>query len=397
MQESARTYLLTGGAFAVGTSAYVVSGILPSVSTELSVSTAAAGQLVTAFALAYALAAPMLAVVTGRWDRRAVLVFALGTAAAGNAVSAVATSYPLLLGGRVIAAFGAALFTPAATLFATTLLPPHERGRAVARVFGGLTFALVLGVPVGALLADPLGYRGVFAVVAAVCAVLALTARLGLPALDPPPPAGLRERFAVAADRRAQLVLGMTVLGVLSAMVVFTYAAPLLDRTAGATGGALSLLLLAYGLGAMVGNSVGGRAADRFGALRTLGVVMAGFLTLLASLPWTLSSVPLAAVTLIVWGGFTWSFNPPMQHLLLELSPASAGGLLLGLNASAIYLGAGLSGIVGGIVIRAADVLAVPVVATGLGLIAFALLIVLRRELAAGPARGAVVVSNQSS
>ena len=138
---SARIYLLGAGAFAVGTSAYVVSGVLPDVSSELHVSLTAAGQLATAFSLSYAVGAPILSTLTGRWERRTLLIAALVLAALGNLIAAVATDYPVLIVGRVVAAFGAAVYTPAATLFATGLLPPEERGRAVAIVFGGLTTA----------------------------------------------------------------------------------------------------------------------------------------------------------------------------------------------------------------------------------------------------------------
>src|SRR4051794_13944381 len=160
---SARTYLLAAGAFAVGTSAYVVSGVLPAVSGELGVSLSAAGQLSTAFALAYAVGAPLLATVTARWDRRTVLLAALVVAAVGNGLSALATTYPVLIVGRIIAALGAAAYTPAATLVATALLPPGQRARAVALVFGGLTLALAIGVPAGDLLGRSIGYGGVFA------------------------------------------------------------------------------------------------------------------------------------------------------------------------------------------------------------------------------------------
>lgn len=378
---SARTYLLTGGAFAVGTSAYVVSGVLPSVSAELDVSLAAAGQLATVFALSYAVGAPLLGTLTGRWERRTLLLVALLVAGAGNALSALATSYPLLLTGRVVAAVGAAAYTPAATLFAAALLPPHARGRAVARVFAGLTFALVLGVPAGSLLAEPIGYRGVFGLTAAVCFIFAGAIRLGLSTIGAPPAVRLRERFAVAADRRVLIALSVTVLGVLAVMSVYTYVAPLLAATAGVSGTTLGVLLAAYGVGAMVGNEIGGRATDRVGSRPTLLVATVGFVVLLATLPWTTTTVVGAGVALFGWSVFTWAFNPPMQNLLLELAPAEGGGLLLALNASAIYLGAGLSGVVGGLVIGTSDVLALPPVASVLGLAACALLVILLRDL----------------
>lgn len=375
---SARLYLLAAGAFAVGTSAYVVSGVLPAVSSELHVSLTAAGQLATAFALSYAIGAPLLASLTGRWERRTLLLTALLTAAAGNAIAAVATTYPLLIGGRVVAALGAAAYTPAATLFATGLLPPQERGRAVAVVFGGLTFALVLGVPAGTLLGDSVGYRGVFALIAVICAVVALSVRAVLPRVDAPPAVSLRARFAGAADRQVQTVLLMTVLGVLATMSVYTYVVPLLAETAHLTGGIVGVLLLGYGLGAMLGNVLGGRATDRFGSHPTLAVGLTGFVVIIATLPLTATTTVGAALALFAWSVFTWAFNPPIQNLLLDLG--SGGGLLLALNASAIYLGAGLSAVLGGLVINLVGVQFLPPIAAVLGVVVLGLLVLLRRR-----------------
>jgi MFS transporter, DHA1 family, purine base/nucleoside efflux pump len=373
---SARTYLLAAGAFAVGTSAYVVSGVLPAVSGELGVSLSAAGQLATAFALAYAIGAPLLATVTARWDRRTVLLAALVVAAVGNGLSALATTYPVLIVGRIIAALGAAAYTPAATLVATALLPPARRARAVALVFGGLTLALAIGVPAGDLLGSSIGYAGVFGAVAVVSALVAAAVPFCLPRIAPPPAVPLRERFAVAADRRVLTVLAMTVIGVLSAMVVFIYVTPLLNATAGIHGATIALLLLVYGIGAMVGNTWGGRAADRFGTVPTLFAVCAGIGVTVAVLSLTASTVVGAAVVLALWGVFCWAFNPPVQSLLLELAPT--GGLVLSLNASAIYLGTALAGVVGGTVIGMGGMLLLPLVAAALVLVVIVLLLTLQ-------------------
>jgi len=387
MFASARTHLLAAGAFAVGTSAYVIAGVLPAVSAELGVSVTAAGQLTTAFALAYAVSAPVLATVTARWERRWLLLVALLVSAAGNALSAVATSYPLLLGGRIVAALGAAAYTPAATLFATALRPPEERGRAVAIVFGGLTVALALGVPIGSLLADGIGYRGVFALIAAVSVATAVAVRALLPVLEGSPSVPLRERFAVAADRRVLTVLAITVLGVVATMSVYIYIVPLLGLTTGLAGPTIGGLLLAYGLGAIVGNAWGGRATDRFGSMPTLLATVGGFVVLVATLPWTATAAVGAALALFAWGVFTWSFNPPVQNLLLELAPA--GGLVLSLNASAIYLGMGLAAVFGGAVIGTVGLLALPEVGAVLGLVVVGLVFALRAATRRAPALAA--------
>jgi predicted MFS family arabinose efflux permease len=373
---SARIYLLGAGAFAVGTSAYVVSGVLPDVSSELHVSLTAAGQLATAFSLSYAIGAPILSTLTGRWERRTLLIAALVLAALGNLIAAVAVNYPILIAGRVVAALGAALYTPAATLFATSLMPPEERGRAVATVFGGLTFALVLGVPAGTLLGPTLGYKGVFALITAVAVLVAIAERAALPKVDAPPVVSLRERFAGVADRRVQIILAMTVLAVLAAFSVYIYIVPLLKHTAGLTGNVTGLLLLLYGVGAVVGNFLGGRITDRFGSLRTLVVLMIGITAVLATLDLTLTTEVGAGAALVVWGMLTWAFNPPIQNLLLELG----GGLLISLNASAIYLGAGLSAVVGGLVIQTLGVGYLPVLASALSLVVLGLLYALWRD-----------------
>ncbi|MGB3442514.1 MAG: MFS transporter [Actinophytocola sp.] len=377
---SPRTYLLALGAFAVGTSGYIVSGVLPEVSHELEVSVATAGQLGTAFAIAYAIASPLLAAFTGRWERRRLLVIALVVSAVGNALAVVAPTYELLLGTRIIAALGAAVYTPAATVVATVLNPPERRGRAVAMVFGGLTFALIIGVPAGNLLSGPLGYHGVFALVAVVSVIGAVAVWLGVPTVEAPSAVGLRERFAVARDPRVRLMLGVTVVGVLSAMAAFTYVAPFLAANAGARGSAVSFLLLGYGLGACVGNSLGGRLADRFGSMVPLFVSLGAAIVLLGTLPFTATNVPVAAVVMFVWGMVTWAYNPPAQNFLIGLAPANSG-LVLSLNASAIYLGVGLSGVFGGLVINTVGIRALPPIAGIVGLFAIGLLVLVSRPV----------------
>jgi predicted MFS family arabinose efflux permease len=385
MNLSARLWLLAAGGFAVGTSAYVVSGVLPAVAAELGVSVAAAGQLATAFALAYAVGAPVLATVLGRWERRRVLVAALAVSALGNALSALAPTYPLLVGSRVLAALGAAAYTPAATLVATQLSPPERRGRAVALVFSGLTLSLVLGVPAGTLLGGPLGYRGVFAVVAAVCLLSALSVRILLPTVAAPPAVGLRARLAVAGDPAVLAVLGISVLSLIAVLTIYTYVAPLLAASAGVTGPLLSLLLVGYGVGAVVGNDLGGRLTDRFGSIRPLTVALPVFAIVIATLPLTATTAVGAGIALFVLG-CGWTINAPIQSRLIELTPDNSA-LALSLNASAIYLGAGLSGIVGGLVIDAYGVLALPPIAVLFEVAAIGLLLVVRRQepTTAGP------------
>ncbi|MEC3981841.1 MFS transporter [Amycolatopsis sp. H20-H5] len=348
--SSPRTAVLALGTFAVGTSGYVVAGLLPALTGELHISNAAAAQLVTAFAIAYALGSPLFAAVTGRWERRSLLTAALVVTALGNALAALAPGYVTLLLARIVTAVGAAVFTPAASAVAAQLTTPERRGRAVALVFGGLTIATILGVPLGSLLSQGLGYHAVFGLVAAFSLLGAVAVRLLLPRVTPPPPVSLAERFRVAKDPRVLAMLGATTLGCLAAFSVYTFIAPVLGATAGVHGTTVSVLLFCYGAGGAIGNVLGGRVTDRWGSKRPLLAVYVGITAALALLPLVATSVVGAGVILFAWGLCTWAFNPPIQHRLIELAPAHSG-LVLSLNASAIYLGVGLSGLVGGFVL----------------------------------------------
>lgn len=371
--SSSRISVLAFGAFGVGTSGYIVAGLLPALTGELHVSATAAAQLVTAFAIAYAIGSPLFAAATGTWERRALLVAALVVTAAGNLFAALAPGYGSLLLARVVTAVGAAVFTPAASAVAAELTSPERRGRAVALVFGGLTVALIFGVPLGSLISQHLGYRTAFALVAAFSLVSAVAVRVALPAVAAPPRVSLAERFAAGRDPRVLVMLATTVLACLAAFMVYTFVSPLLAATAGVHGTTVTILLFCYGVGGAVGNFAGGRATDRWGSRTPLLVVTAAITIVMALLPITTATPIAAGITLFVWGLATWSFNPPVQHRLIELSPGHAG-LVLSLNASAIYLGVGLSGVVGGAVLDSAGPLVLPEVAAALTLAALLLI-----------------------
>lgn len=375
---SARIYALASGTFAVGTSGYIVGGILLDISRGLGVTPTVAGQLVTIFAIAYAVSAPLLAVVTGRWDRRRLLVAALVLAGVSDGLAAAAPNFPLLMVARAFSAFGAGVYTPTAIYAATELSPPHRRGRAVAIVYVGLTSSLLLGVPVLSAIGAAFGYRSAFGLLATVDMLAAAVVRLVVPGMAAPPIIRLRERLAVAADRQALTVLSMTLLTYLAVVSVYTYIGPLLAATAGVMGAMASLLLLTYGLGAVVGNAVGGTFTDRYGSRRPLVVSFGGLALAVATLPLTTVTPVGAGIALFVWGIFAWSVNPPLYSWLAKLSPTS-GGLLLSLNASAIYVGAALAGAFGGLVIGWSGVLLVPPLAAVIGVAALGVLLVLAR------------------
>ena len=358
--------VLATGTFAIGTDAFVIGGVLPAVARSLGVSISAAGLLVTAFAVAYALGAPILAVVGERMARRTLLVSALALFVAANALAAVAPSYGMVLIARIFAALAAAAFVPAASAVASSLAPTAYRGRALATVVAGMTVAQVVGVPFGAFVGASLGWRYTFVFIAAVGAAAALAVRLWLPHVLPPAPAALGQRLRVAARPSTWPLLLQTTLAMAAGFSVLTYIGPVLSQAGGYHGAMISIALLVFGVASVAGSTVGGRLTDRFGAFSVVvGGLAALVLAMLALSAATAASAGWPAlVALAAWGLGGWTFPPSQQHRLIAIAPDQAS-VMLGLNSSAIYLGAAIGGAVGGLVLPAGPAL-VPAIAAGL-------------------------------
>jgi predicted MFS family arabinose efflux permease len=346
------TLVLALGTFAVGTDAFVVAGFLPSMAESLRVTTAAAGQSVTVFAVAYAVLAPVLATATARIPRRALLVAALALLGIANIGSALTPNLAVLIVSRVVAAAGAAVYTPGAGAVSAALVSTEVRGRALAVVVGGLTVATALGVPLGDLASELLGWRVALGLVAALCLLVAVGVRLIMPALPGGPRVPLRDRLALLRRRSVLAVLPLTVLGMGASYTVYAYSVPALNAVGASA--ISTLMLFLYGLGAVAGNLVSGYATDRWGPARILAggyLSMTVALALLGWLAWTGStSHPAVAVLVLIWGASTWTQTPPQQTRLIDAAPQEAS-LVVSLNASAIYLGIGAGTLLGGLLI----------------------------------------------
>ena len=348
-------FWLALAAFAIGTEAFVIAGLLPIVSADLQISVAATGQLVTAYALAYALGSPILAVTFNNFDRRDVLTLALSGFIAANLLAVAATSFPLLLASRVLMAMGAALCTPTAIGVAVALASPERRGRAVALVTSGITVATVIGVPLGTMVGNQFGWRATFVMVAALGAVALAGVLYGVPRGLPNSTATLGERLAVARHPGVLYALATTVLWAIGGFTVFTYLAIPLQGL-GFNAADISLALLIFGSAAAIGNMLGGTLADRFGPLPTAAVGLAGMATALVLLSLVLKSATpdhaRYAVLLLVfgWAIAGWAFYPAQVASIIRIDPRTSV-IALSLNASAMYLGFALGGASGGIVL----------------------------------------------
>ena len=348
-------FWLVLAAFAIGTEAFVIAGLLPVIAADMQISAAAAGQLVTAYALAYAVGSPILSVTFNNLDRKHVLALALSCFIAGNLLAVASPGFPLLMASRVLMALGAGLCMPTAIGVAVAVAAPERRGRAIALVTSGLTVATVVGVPLGTMIGNQFGWRATFILVAVLGAVALAGLLFGLPRGLPKSTATLAERFAVARHDAVLYALATTTLWAIGGFTVFTYLSiPLHGLGFGAAD--ISLALLVFGSAAAIGNMLGGLLADRLGAASTAALGLCGMAAALilfsAALKFVAPEHARYLVLLMVfgWAISGWGFYPAQVASIIRIKP-EASIIALSLNASFMYLGFAIGGAVGGVVL----------------------------------------------
>lgn len=341
-----RLFVLAAGMFAVGTDSFVVAGILPEVAKSLDVSIAVAGQMVTVYALSYALLSPVIAATLSHWPRKRLLLAGLAVFVLGNLVTAVAPTIEWVLASRLLAGLGAAMFSPTATATGASLVPPEKKARALAIVIGGLSIATALGSPMGTFIGGLGDWRTTMWFVTAVGTLAGVAVYALLPAIAPLPPVSLVQRLAPLRDSRVALTLLTTLLAYAGLFAVYTYVGVSFDRATGGQSNVLAALLLLWGISATVGNFAAGALTDRFGSRLIINGALILAVVDFALLPWSSAYLWSSVVAIIVWGLTGWGLLVPQQHRLITLSPGSAP-LLLGLNSAALYVGVAASGVIG--------------------------------------------------
>ncbi|MEZ0113512.1 DHA1 family inner membrane transport protein [Catenulispora sp. EB89] len=339
------------GAFGIGTTEFVPMGLLPEIAGDYGVSIPSAGLLVTGYALGVVAGAPVMTALGTRVGRKTMLMLLMGLFVLGNLISAVAPSFELMLVGRIVTALAHGAFFGIGSVVAAELVAPEKKAGAIAAMFTGLTVANIVGVPLGTFVGQAVGWRVTFAIVA----VLGVAGLLGIAKLVPPlpRPEGTHLRHELAAFRNTQVVLAMamTVLGFGGVFAAITYIAPMMTKVAGYSDGAVTWLLVLFGVGMFLGNLVGGRYADRklmpmlFTALGGLAVVLALFTV-------TAHNKALAAVTVLLIGALGFATVPPLQKRVLDQAHG-APTLASAVNIGAFNLGNALSAWLGGVVISA--------------------------------------------
>ncbi|MGE8390203.1 MAG: MFS transporter [Pseudomonas sp.] len=343
--------ILTLAAFAVLTTEFIILGILPGLARDLGITVAQAGQLVTVFAFTVMLVGPFLTAAISHWDRKKVFLGVLLIFAASNALSAVATDFWTMAVSRILAAATLPVFWGTASESAGQLAGKGNEGKAVARVYLGITAAFVFGIPSGTLAADALGWRGTFWLISGVCLVIALLMWMRLPTLPQAPKRAVGERQTVILkDPKFLLHIALSVVVFTAMFSAYTYLADILERLAHVPSAQVGWWLMGFGAVGMIGNAIGGRLVDRspLGATILLLIVLGAGMA--AAAP-AVDTLWLLIVALAAWGiAYTALF--PVCQVRVMIAGSKAQALAGTLNVSAANGGIGLGAMIGGATIQ---------------------------------------------
>lgn len=373
-------FALAVSAFAIGTTEFVIVGLIPEMARDLGVSLTSAGLLVSLYALAITLGAPTVTALTGRLPRRGLAIGLMAIFTAGNLIAAFAPGYGVLLAGRIVTGVAHGVFFSIGATVATSLVDKSRAGQAVALMFAGLTVAMVVGVPLGAFIGQHLGWRAPFLVVAGLGAISVVGLMLFLPKdIAQAPPSGLMRQLGLLGQPRLLALYLVTVFGFGASFTVFTYLSPLMTGVTGVSEAAVSLALMLFGVATVIGNLAGGHLSDAMGRRRALIMTLTGLIVALAALPFTAPHPAAMFVNLFVWGVFAFGLSPIVQAGVVavaeEVAP-QAVGTASGFNIAAFNLGISAASFIGGLLVAGPGVLTTPWAA--LVLAGIALLIVLR-------------------
>ncbi|MDU8456062.1 MFS transporter [Pseudomonas syringae group sp. J254-4] len=371
--------ILALSAFAIGTTEFVIMGLLPDVAADLGVSIPGAGWLVTGYALGVAVGAPFMAMATAKLPRKAALVTLMGIFIIGNLLCALASDYNVLMFARVVTALCHGAFFGIGSVVAAGLVPANRRASAVALMFTGLTLANVLGVPLGTALGQYAGWRSTFWAVTVIGVIALIGLIRFLPTNRNEEKLDMRAELAALKDAGIWLSLTMTALFSASMFTLFTYIAPLLGEVTGVSPKGVTWTLLLIGLGLTAGNVIGGKMADRR-VSSTLIAVFVSMAVISTALSWTSAALIPTEITLFLWAVAAFAAVPALQINVVTFGKA-APNLVSTLNIGAFNVGNALGAWVGGSVIaHGLGLTSVPLAAAMLAVLALLITLITFRQ-----------------
>lgn len=350
MTGSWKIYVLAIVSFLVGTSEYIISGVLDKIADSLGITITAAGQLITIFSLVYAILTPVLMALTAKVERRKLLVYSLGVFVVANLLSFALPVYIPFVIARVLMAMGAGMVVVTALGIAAKIAPPGKQASSIATVVMGFTASLIIGVPLGRVAAAAFGWKSVFGLIAVLGILSMFVLHKAIPKTTGDAPVPLLQQFALLKKPKVALGLAITFFWLGGYSVAYTYLSPYLLNVSGLNEQWISSALFAFGIASLIGSKFGGFSTDRWGVPLTLigGMLLHIIALIVLTFTDAGASVMLVFAVLVIWSLAAWSSGPTQQYNLVQLEPNSSG-VMLGLNQSMMQLsmaaGAGIGGI----------------------------------------------------
>ncbi|PMM53250.1 MFS transporter [Vibrio lentus] len=368
---------LTLSAFAIGTTEFVIVGLIPTMASDLNVSLPSAGLLVSLYALGVAIGAPVLTALTGKWNRKAVLLTVMALFVIGNLLAWQAPGYNTLIAARILTGLAHGVFFSIGSTIATGLVSKDKAASAIAIMFTGLTVALVTGVPLGTYIGQTFGWQATFLIVALLGLIALIGSAILVPSnLKQPPAAKISAQLKVLTQPRLLLVYAITALGYGGTFTAFTFLAPILENVSGFDSSSISLIMLVYGMSVAVGNIWGGKMADKMGPIKALTVIFSGLAAVLVVFNFTAVNSYAAVVTILVWGAFAFGNVPGLQVYVVKLAEKytpDAVDVASGLSIAAFNVGIALGSWGGGLIVAKSGLMNTPWVGAVIVLIALVL------------------------
>lgn len=380
----AALWALTISAFGIGTTEFVIVGLLPTVANDLNTSISSAGLLVSLYALGVAIGAPVLTALTSKIARKRLLIGIMLLFIIGNGLATIAPSFTLLILARILTGFAHGVFFSIGSTIAASLVPEDKRASAISIMFAGLTVAIVTGVPLGTYIGQNFGWRATFIGVAILGVIGALASYFLVPSnIKKSPPLRLVDQLKVLKNPSILLVLAITALGYGGTFVTFTYLAPLLEEVTGFSASMTSVLLLVYGIAIALGNIIGGKVSNKTPG-KALMVMFALQAVVLVVLYFTASSTTWSVVTLFFMGILAFSNVPALQLYVVKMAEKYLPGtedVASALNIAAFNVGIAIGAYVGGLIVESTlGVAATPWVGSILVVVGFILTLALYKK-----------------